>query len=560
MKKAVIIFKLILIFTSSIKLLNGQSWNIAGNAATNPSTHFVGTTDNNRLSFRTNNTVRMTLSTTGRLGIGKTTPSYAVDATGSINSDSLYRINGKTILKTSGSYNIFVGQDAGLNHTTATNLTALGYQAMYSITSGSDNTAIGRGALSSTTSGNRNTAVGTSVLGLNQTGYSNTGVGVLSLNANTVGYNNSAFGDASLVFNLSGYANTGVGVRALAYNDSGYQNIAMGVEALFNNSTGVRNAALGTNSLKINTSGSSNTAVGYNAAAGVTNNSNCTYLGSEATSSISSGLSNSTAIGYQASFGGSNEIKIGNPTVSSIGGYDNWSNFSDGRYKRDVRENIPGLQFIAKLRPVLYKLDVKAINQQQNMPYDAEANKIKEQTSFSGFIAQEVEEAAKSVNYQFSGVDAPIEGRHFYGLRYASFVPSIVKAVQEQQTEILELQKELIQYKASLNSLAERLNQLDKIDLGKNEPDQNKLRIIHVLPNPASDFLDIEIYNGTAEKKIMLRLMSLHGKEILSHTISCTGTAKERIQTLLIPSGTYILVLDDSHGNEDVSKIEIMRY
>lgn len=51
---------------------NTISWGLAGNTAN--STSFLGTTDNNPLRFRTNNTERMTLLPSGYLGIGTTTP------------------------------------------------------------------------------------------------------------------------------------------------------------------------------------------------------------------------------------------------------------------------------------------------------------------------------------------------------------------------------------------------------------------------------------------------------------------------------------------------------
>ena len=54
-----------------------------------------------------------------------------------------------------------------------------------------------------------------------------------------------------------------------------------------------------------------------------------------------------------------------------------------------------------------------------------------------------MEEAAKSVGYDFSGVDAPKNDKDFYGLRYAEFVVPLVKAVQEQQAMIEEKDKEL---------------------------------------------------------------------------------------------------------------------
>ena len=66
---------------------------------------------------------------------------------------------------------------------------------------------------------------------------------------------------------------------------------------------------------------------------------------------------------YNAKVNASNKVLIGNSNVTSIGGYASWSNFSDGRFKRNIKENVPGLSFINKLRPVTYTLDIDAINE-----------------------------------------------------------------------------------------------------------------------------------------------------------------------------------------------------
>ena len=75
-------------------------------------------------------------------------------------------------------------------------------------------------------------------------------------------------------------------------------------------------------------------------------------------------------------------------------------------------------------------------------------------TRFSGFLAQEVEAAAKSVGYEFSAVDAPKNAESMYGLRYAEFVVPLVKAVQEQQ-ELIQKQQELMEH------MNERIRQLE---------------------------------------------------------------------------------------------------
>src|SRR5262249_23272625 len=49
--------------------LNNLSWLLGGNAATNPASQFIGTTDNQPLVFRTNNVERMRLTTGTDLGL-----------------------------------------------------------------------------------------------------------------------------------------------------------------------------------------------------------------------------------------------------------------------------------------------------------------------------------------------------------------------------------------------------------------------------------------------------------------------------------------------------------
>ncbi len=54
----------------------------------------------------------------------------------------------------------------------------------------------------------------------------------------------------------------------------------------------------------------------------------------------------------------------------------------------------------------------------------------------TGFIAQEVEQVCRDLGYDFSGLHVPGSDVDNYGIAYASFVPVLVKAVQEQQAII----------------------------------------------------------------------------------------------------------------------------
>jgi hypothetical protein len=144
---------------------------------------------------------------------------------------------------------------------------------------------------------------------------------------------------------------------------------------------------------------------------------------------------------------------------------------SDGRFKENVKEDVPGLSFINQLRPVTYRLNRNQINEFTGVY--ARREKIREENPgaefltgdkysavTTGFIAQEVEAAAKNIGFEFSGVDAPKNENDMYGLRYAEFVVPLVKAVQEQQQQIEEL-------KAENASMEEQLMAIESKLLGK---------------------------------------------------------------------------------------------
>ena len=75
-----------------------------------------------------------------------------------------------------------------------------------------------------------------------------------------------------------------------------------------------------------------------------------------------------------------------------------------------------------------------------------------EKIKFSGFLAQEVEQAANEAGYNFSGITKPKTNNDLYSLSYESFVVPLVKAVQElaqsakTQQKIIDEQGKLIDY------------------------------------------------------------------------------------------------------------------
>jgi trimeric autotransporter adhesin len=450
------------------------------------------------------------------------------------------RLGGEALQSnTAGTNNTAVGFRALRDSTTSSDNTATGMEALRNNRSGHHNTATGTNALSSNNSGRFNVAVGSAALMFNTIGEDNTAIGVEALSLNSSGGWNTAVGDQALFSNLGppigspaldGIGNTATGHMALFSNSTGHGNVANGIyalssnttasngtavgnSALFSNTTGQSNTACGVHALVSNTTGERNTAVGRLALSRIITGSGNTAIGVDAgafadaadSTFIGNGASaffpatNSTALGATASVTADNQVRIGNTLVTSIGGQVNFTAFSDNRYKKNVSEDVPGLTFIAKLRPITYTLDVEGLDKklkamQPQRPASAtppasagsirnlhgevragglasillpveelkareetiEERKAKENKArivYTGFVAQEVEQAAKELNYQFSGVDAPKNENDFYGLRYAEFVVPLVKAVQELDAENTQMKRYLRELKELVDKL-----------------------------------------------------------------------------------------------------------
>ena len=145
-----------------------------------------------------------------------------------------------------------------------------------------------------------NTVVGSGALGTG-TGQRNTALGRLALGS----YSGSSFDN-----------NTAVGYNNSSSVSTGQQNTSIGAEAMLHLTTGSANTAIGAQSL-INTTGSNNTSLGYAAGQIITSGNNNTFLGKSSNGS-SATLSNSSAIGYEATVAASNTIQLGNTSITDV--------------------------------------------------------------------------------------------------------------------------------------------------------------------------------------------------------------------------------------------------
>ena len=172
----------------------GSGWSLTGNAGTNPSANFIGTTDSESLVFKVNNY-----------------QSGLID-------DVLF--------------NTSFGWRSFQSNTTGSYNCGFGEKSLYNNTSGFGNGALGGGALFSNNTGSHNNALGCKSLYLNQVGNYNVAIGDSTL-FNNLGSSNIANGSWALRDNTTGLANAAIGTSSLKLNKTGNGNVANGTSSGF---------------------------------------------------------------------------------------------------------------------------------------------------------------------------------------------------------------------------------------------------------------------------------------------------------------------------------------
>lgn len=449
---------------------------------------------------------------------------------------------------TTGNYNSYFGQYAGYNNTTASGNSFFGQNSGTVNTAGNSNSFFGQNAGSSNTTASLNSFFGHAAGQLNTAGDQNSFFGEAAGSANTNGYWNSFFGQNAGAANTEGDQNTFFGKDAGRANTTGGQNSVVGDEAGYNITTGTANTFIGHKSGNWVTTGDYNTLIGAFVNGGAD-------------------YHNSTAIGFGTANTASNQVRIGDATVTSIGGYAGWTNISDGRYKKEIKENVPGLTFINKLRPVTYRLDIAGIrkflqedSREGTLSDDAknkigDAARMKEQTLNTGFIAQEVEKAAKDLNFDFSGVDKPQNENSLYGLRYAEFVVPLVKAVQELSKMNNDKEVTIQKQNDKIDDLEARLNKLEtmmnvKTAMMNNQVSVNNAKFSSVktqqivslsqnIPNPFNHATTINYSLPQQFTNAQIIIAVQAGKTIKKVNVSGSGKGSLTLDASALSSGIY---------------------
>ena len=353
---------------------------------------------------------------------------------------------------TSGEADIHIGVRAGDGYDTESHNLSIGVDALGgSVAGGEYNVAIGNFALDALTSGDYNIAIGynagttmTSTTGNTLIGYEAgrahnydgaayiTMVGYQAGEDQTTSSYNTGFGAFNQRSSDTEQHNTSIGYYTMqGANGGGEFNTGLGSYVLGDASqSGDYNVGVGYRALYVATSGGTNCAVGVEAGYQLTSGSNNTLLGTEA------GRSSSPATVTT----GSDNIVIGNNSITNAYVKVDWTVTSDKRDKTDVKEFNMGLDFVNALNPVTYRWDMRS-----DYPNATPDGTHKKPKLFSGLIAQDVEILEREYGYKVEDDTAVItsvteDGN--YGLNYSKFVPVLINAVKELSAEIKTLKEE----------------------------------------------------------------------------------------------------------------------
>lgn len=309
-----------------IQLGGNKSWNLTGNANTDATTNFIGTTDNKDLVFKRNNakagSIEFTNISFGNFAANlnssgtRNTAIGALSSFSNVGGSNNVGVGYNTLSMHTGSESTAVGANA-LQQSLGGFNSAFGYNALNASVSGTNNVAVGHSAMQFGLSSSFNTAIGFSALNFNSSGNNNVAVGASSLLFNNAS-DNTAVGVNSLQNNSLGNGNAAFGYNALQTNNSGAFNVAFGHSASFTNNNGTRNTALGALSLYSNSGGSNNVGIGYNSLANSTASEN-TAVGANSLQNNNGGSFNS-ALGFNTlstNTSGGNNTAIGHGALQA---------------------------------------------------------------------------------------------------------------------------------------------------------------------------------------------------------------------------------------------------
>jgi len=429
----------------------GEAWSTTGNTGTTVTSNFIGTIDSVSLRFRVFGKPAGFIQRTDDVVVGSNT-FFGLEA-------------GLNTLLVNGYANSFFGDDAGRANTTGSYNSFLGSNAGFT-NNGDGNSFFGYNSGYFTSSGDYNSFFGNNS-GLGNSGGSyNVFIGDNSGSTNISGSYNSFFGESTGRYsNTTGSGNTLIGSGADAGSENLQNATAIGYKALVSQSNSLvlgGNTAVGGGTIetlvgigtsapdtKLEVNGSNGVSIRISSpGAGqnlefmdenagtdfrIKNSGTLTIQRSTDDFSNMTDLAEFTASLFRPAT--DNTIGLGS---ASFRWTDVWSvngtiQTSDGRDKNELRMVTGALEKIAELRPVYYSWKEQGIDQGRE---------------HIGLMAQELQQVIPQAVVDHEWAENPETGLMEWvqtdrmGVNYAEIIPVLVRAIQEQQQMIEQLQEE----------------------------------------------------------------------------------------------------------------------
>jgi hypothetical protein len=541
--------------------VKGNFWNILGNTNTNPTINFLGTTDNQRLVFRTNNIEKMTVLPNGNVGIGTNAP--------------FVQLSNSTT---------HIGNNAGFGTTVASGLDWVnnnqGYVASFYNSDAND--AERNGVLIKTL----NTGSGSKVLTVNSGAavggtdlFTVLGNGNVGVGTNSPQNNFHVVGGA----NIESMPMKQVGDNLVFQDGSGsgeLRTLTPGAPNTFLSGDGTWqpvNAGTTTNSLVfINPSIITSTVNGVSSSITIPVNSSNTINSCGAINMVPR-LTGVNTYGCSQIFdNGTTGVGIGStgPFTYTTSAWRSTGAAATGTLRLRVAGNVQGTHFIATSDKTL-KTDIKSIENASDLINKIEGKtyawKVEYQKESGvdngrhyGFLAQDIEKVLPEA------VIKDEKGR--YAVEYNAVIPVLVESQKEIIKENESLKSDIASLKSENEMMKEKFALLEKSILALCENGCGGLKdigaktssevdvLFQSIPNPTDDIAIINYSLVREYADATLVINTQDGKQIKAYKLeSKLGAGSVKVSLGELSSGTYLYTLTAGGHVVDTKRLQIVK-
>jgi Secretion system C-terminal sorting domain/Chaperone of endosialidase len=224
--------------------------------------------------------------------------------------------------------------------------------------------------------------------------------------------------------------------------------------------------------------------------------------------------------------------------VGSVGYTGSLVQVSDRKFKTKINDESNIIEKIMQLKPQNYFFDIE---KNKNMAF---SDKLQH-----GLISQDVElifpELVEEASAPVATGTEKGKPTSYKGLNYIGFIPMLIKAIQEQQTQIQDL-------KTQLNATTKNTFVLNDKNNLPTEIENKAFTLSQNTPNPFSEKTTISYSIPSNVNKAMLAIFDLNGKMLLQYNLK-QGKNKLTINGNSLSAGMYLYSLI-ADGQEVLSK------